>query len=49
MIEQHFAASIQRKNPVILASCREFLMKYPTDRSPKQIQDKVKNLIKAIK
>ena len=48
-IEEHFAQSIERKKPVTLASCRDFLRKHPTNRSAKQIQDKVKNLIKAIK
>lgn len=45
-IKAHFATAISSHVTPSLGACRAFLAKNPMDRSPKQIQDKVKNFIK---
>ena len=45
-IKSHFATAISSHVTPSLEACRAFLAKNPLDRSPKQIQDKVKNIMK---
>ena len=46
-IADHFAANIRECTPAPLMACKSFLMAHPIQRSPKNVQDKVKSLIKA--
>ena len=45
-IKSHFATAISSHVTPSLEACRAFLAKNPLDCSPKQIQDKVKNIMK---
>ena len=45
-IENYFNTEIVAGQKASLQKCREFLRDHPMDRSPKQIQDKVANIIK---
>ena len=46
-IEEFFDAVIQRGDRVSLRECAKFLKAHPMDRSDKNIQDKVKSLVKS--
>ena len=48
-IEKYFEKTIENKKPASLGDCRKFLSKFPSDKTPKQVQDKVKNLVKSAK
>ena len=46
MVNLYFSDTIQACQTASLEECKTFLENHPIERSPKQIQDKVKNLIK---
>ena len=45
-LKQHFGKRIAESKTPFLAECKSFIHVFQINRSPKNIQDKVKNLIK---
>ena len=48
-IQKYFVKSIEKKRGASFGDGRKFLAEFPSDKTPKQVQGKVKNLIKTTK
>ena len=48
-VREHFKTAIEKKKCVSLSDCREFLKKFPADITAKQLQDRIRCMIKSSK